>query len=60
MGAGDGVIAKNKPAAPSLYAPIIVETDILKPSREQRRALYTTWPREGTAGQRPRTMAADR
>ena len=50
MGAGGRVIANNA----ALFAPIITEQAILNPSREQRRALYATWPVEATAGQRPR------
>jgi hypothetical protein len=49
MGAGVGVIANNA----ALYAPIITEQPILNPTRQQRRALYTGWPKKGTAGQRP-------
>jgi hypothetical protein len=33
------------------YARIVVEVPMLRPSPEQRRLLYFTWPEEGSAGQ---------
>lgn len=46
MGAGTRLIA-------NYYARIIIEVPMLRPTPVRRRALYTTWPEEGCAGQRP-------
>lgn len=56
MGAGAELTSNNSGTNLVRYAPIVVETAMLKPTRTQVRALYTTFPDEGTAGQRPRTI----
>ena len=45
MGAGARLIA-------DYYARIVLEAPMLRPTPEQRRALYTIWPVESCAGQR--------
>ncbi|HZO88098.1 MAG TPA: hypothetical protein VFB38_07125 [Chthonomonadaceae bacterium] len=52
MGAAARLIA-------NYYARIVVEVPLLKPTAEQRQALYTTWPLSGGAGQRPRRVGQD-
>src|SRR5262249_23507486 len=52
LGAGTRLIA-------NYFARIVVEVLLLRLTPKQRRALYTSWPLEGLAGQRPRRVKRD-